>query len=107
MKRLPGTLLTILWSTTLISGHAQNAFSQTHLEPTSIGYATVKDALAALKAKSGVTFRNQDGWTVAEDKEKIVTWMFVPPDHPAYPSVIKRSLINNVDGTYFQTDVKC
>jgi hypothetical protein len=73
----------------------------------SIPYASLDEAIAALKSKKGVTFRNQDGWVVAEDRENMTVWLLTPPGHPAYPSMVKRVLVTEADGTYFETNVRC
>jgi hypothetical protein len=76
-------------------------------DSSSIGYLTVADARAALTAKSGVTFRTENGWTIAKDDVEIAIWLFAPPDHPAYPSVIKRTTVNRNNKSFMQTSVKC
>lgn len=60
-----------------------------------IGYASVADALAALKAKPGadVTVTEPDGWTVVSEPAPVYSiWSFTPKGHYAHPAVIKRSL---------------
>jgi hypothetical protein len=72
-----------------------------------IEYSTLEEALNALRAKTGVTFKNQDGWLVADDSSAIVIWLFTPPGHPAYPSMIKRHIVNGPDGAYMETAIRC
>jgi hypothetical protein len=72
-----------------------------------IEYATVEEALSALRAKAGVTFKDQDGWLVANDSDAIVVWLFTPLGHPAYPSMIKRHIVNGPDGAYMDTAIRC
>ena len=81
-------------------------------EPVSSGtsgieYSTLEEALGALRAKAGVTFKDQDGWLVANDSDAIVIWLFTPPGHPAYPSMIKRHIVNGPDGAYMDTAIRC
>jgi hypothetical protein len=52
-------------------------------EPGPIPYSTIDEALKDLHAKAGVTFRNQDGWIVAEDLAASAAWLITPPGHPA------------------------
>lgn len=61
--------------------------------PGAIEYKTVPGALASLKAKKGTTVSVRDGYTVIEDKAADAVWSFVPPGHPAYPAVVRRSAV--------------
>jgi len=72
-----------------------------------IEYSTLAEALTALRAKSGVTFTNQKGWLVANDSVAIVVWLFTEPGHPAYPTMIKRQVVNGPDGAYMDTAILC
>jgi hypothetical protein len=72
-----------------------------------IEYATLEEALSALRAKAGVKFKEQDGWLVANDTDAIVVWLFTPPGHPAYPSMIKRHIVNGPEGAYMDTAIRC
>jgi len=72
-----------------------------------IGYPTVAAALAALHAKAGVTFKNDGGWTIAEDAESQTVWSFPPPGNAAYPAAVKRQAVQRADGTYIDMAVQC
>ncbi len=61
-----------------------------------IGYSSVNAALAALHSKAGVVFRDQDGWTVAEDAATQTIWSFPPPGNPAYPAAVKRQAVEKM-----------
>jgi hypothetical protein len=74
---------------------------------TGIEYSTLEEALKALRAKPGVTFKDQDGWLVANDSNAIVIWLFTPAGHPAYPSMIKRHIVNGPGGAYMDTAIRC
>lgn len=61
----------------------------------SIGYASVHEALVSLKAKPGVniTVTKPDGWTIVnEPSPAFAVWSFAPEGHYAYPAVVRRSL---------------
>jgi hypothetical protein len=62
------------------------------------GYPTVAAALAGLHAKPGVVFSVRNGWTVATDDGGSTLWSFPPPGHPAYPSAVKRRIVQTADG---------
>ena len=75
--------------------------------PSGIEYSTPEEALSALHAKEGVTFKEQKGWLVANDSKAIVIWLFTMPGHPAHPTMIKRHIVNGADGAYMDTAVRC
>lgn len=60
----------------------------------SIGYPSVAAALDALKARPGVAVTVQEGWTIADDKANGTLWSFAPEWHPAYPAVVRRTVVN-------------
>jgi hypothetical protein len=73
-----------------------------------IGYPTAEAALAALKAKPGVTFADQDGWTIATDDADNAVWSFPPDRDPAYPAVVRRQMSPGAKGAVIvQMDVLC
>ena len=72
-----------------------------------IPYASLDEALKALRAKSGVEFRNEGGWIIAYDPETIVSWLLTPPGHPAYPSIVKRHIVNSASGAEMATEIRC
>jgi len=74
---------------------------------TEIGFSSLEEATQALRARPGVTFRNQAGWVVAEEAQSSTVWLLTPPGHPAYPSIVKRTLVNSVNGAYFETSIRC
>lgn len=87
--------------------HAQPATELPEADASTIGYPTVQAALEALQNKTGVTFRTQDGWRIAQDDEELAVYMFTPRDHPAYPTVIKRSVFNRDGSSYIGTNALC
>jgi hypothetical protein len=73
-----------------------------------IGYPTAEAALAALRAKPGVTFATQDGWTIATDDADNAVWSFPPDRDPAYPAVVRRQMSPGPKGVLIvQMDVLC
>jgi hypothetical protein len=71
----------------------------------SIGYPSVAAALAALKARNDVKISDLGGWTVVEDG--MTLWSFAPSDHPAYPSAVKRTLVEQNGAFYVRMNVLC
>ena len=76
-------------------------------QATDIPYNSLEEATAALRAKKGVTFKSQSGWTVAEDLDVSTSWLLTPVGHPAYPSIVRRTLVNGPDGAYMDTNIRC
>jgi hypothetical protein len=72
-----------------------------------IEYSTLEEALNALRAKTAVIFNNQDGGLDADDSSSIVIWLFTPPGHLAYPSIIKRQSKMGLTGAYMETAIRC
>jgi hypothetical protein len=76
------------------------------LSAQSIEYPSVAAALSALKAKPGVQFASNDGWTIANDTDGAI-WSFTPAGHFANPSVGRRAL-REQDGRFFvETQILC
>jgi hypothetical protein len=71
-----------------------------------IPFQTVAAAMSALKAKPGVKFSNNGGWTIAEDTGGVL-WSFTPANHFANPAVGRRTLLEH-NGRYFvRTEILC
>lgn len=72
-----------------------------------IGFATVAEAFATLRSRPGVEISRQGGWTIITEPTSRTVWTFPPPGHPAYPSVLKRSLGLRDGSTYLDMKVLC
>lgn len=72
-----------------------------------VGYATVNEALAALHARPDVKFIDQGGWTIADDNANKTLWSFAPQGYPAYPAAVKRQILESKDGIYIKMDILC
>src|ERR1700758_2015257 len=109
MNRLSISLAALTLACALSLDLARSAEAPDKPEASSIGYASVAEALAAVRPKPGVRFRTEDGMTIAEDLDAPTpaVWIFFPKTHPAYPSVIKRSISNTVNGAFMDTTVRC
>ena len=73
----------------------------------SFEYATVAEALAALKARDDVTIAVSQGWTIVTEADGLTTWAFTPPDHPAHPAVVKRGLYKAQEGWQIKMSILC
>lgn len=72
-----------------------------------LGYASPAQAMAALRAKPGVVFTEQRGWTVAEDRADYAVWSFVPSEHPAHPAVVRRRVVERDGAMFVDMQVLC
>lgn len=72
-----------------------------------IGYATVAEALRDLRARPGVGLTAQNGWTVAMDRAGPTLWSFAPVGHPSYPAVVRRKFVETSDGLSLDMAVQC
>ena len=93
MRTLIFTILALVEAT---AAFAQDAAS-------GVGYKTVSAALESLRSMSGIdiTTTKPDGWTIASDSKNNVQWSFTPPQHYAYPTVVKRALKLRPDGNIY------
>jgi hypothetical protein len=71
------------------------------------GYPTVAAALADLRSRPGVAISIQQGWTIAEEKASRTVWSFAPSGHPAYPSAVKRQVVQTGDGATLRMSILC
>lgn len=76
-------------------------------QPGTIGYPTVSAALKALRNKPSVQIRSEHGWVIAADDESKTVWSFVPKDDPAYPAVVKRTVVQRNGRIYIVMRVLC
>ncbi len=72
-----------------------------------LGYPNAPAALEALRRKPGVSISVQGGWTIATDRSAYAIWSFTPPEHPAHPSVVRRTVFEKSGSVQIRTDVLC
>ena len=105
MKNLRKLLVISLAVLVSFAAAAQN--DSPPAEKVEIPYSSLDEATKALHSKSGVTFRNEGGWIVAYDPKEIVSWLLTPKGHPAYPSIVKRHIVNSAAGAEMATEIRC
>jgi hypothetical protein len=68
--------------------------------PDGIGFVSVAAALTALTARDGdgVIVTRAEGWTQVTEPLASARWSFTPPDHPAYPAVVRRVIRRSAGG---------
>jgi hypothetical protein len=94
MQFLYAAIWTLFATCSISSRLAWSAEAPGPADPGPISYSTLDEALKDLHSKSGVTFRDESGWIVAEDLGASTVWLITPPGHPAYPSIVRRMLAN-------------
>lgn len=76
--------------------------------PPVVGFYTVKEAREKLFNRERLQRdTDDDGWVQLHDRVQNVLWSFVPEDHYAYPSVIKRSVAAGSAGRRINMDALC
>jgi len=85
LKILFCTLVMMIFT---FSGFAQNA------EKKPIYYISVEEALTALKSNPAADLTEYEGWKIYKLKQdgQYILWSFTPVEHPAHPTVVKRSI---------------
>jgi hypothetical protein len=73
--------------------NGQQAPDSRETEVSGIDYPSVAAARQALEARDDAKVSEEDGWTLIEEPDTGTVWNFTPPDHPAHPTVVKRSII--------------
>ena len=77
-------------------------------DPNSIGYASVKEALQALRSDPTAKESTQQGWVLFARSQGMELWSFTPEHHPAYPSAAKRTAHQGANGEwYVETRLLC
>lgn len=75
----------------------------------SIGYGSVADAMAALRADPAAQIDVQQGWTIVSQEKDghLVLWSFTPKGHPAHPAAVKRTTYEKDGVVYIDMDALC
>jgi Protein of unknown function (DUF4019) len=81
-----------------------NAFAQANQ---GVGFATVKEALDTLKSRKTATVTQQGGWVIVNELAESTIWSFTPANHPAHPSVVKRTIVKNNDQLGVEMSALC
>lgn len=106
MKSHLKSLVALLSTLTSCVALAQTTLPQAETSA-DIPYSSLDEALKDLRSKPSVEFRNEGGWLVAYDSVAIVSWLLTPEGHPAYPSIVKRHIVNRADGASMATEIRC
>ena len=72
-----------------------------------IAYASPAAALTALRGKPGVSIREENDWFVINDPSEDAIWSIAQPAHPAHPTAVKRTLVQDDSGVRLVMRVQC
>jgi len=72
-----------------------------------IGYPSPGAAMEALHARPDVIFSVQNGWIIASDRTNQTVWSFSPVGDPAFPTAVKREVVQSGDNFYVVTKIMC
>ena len=72
-----------------------------------LGYASREEAIAALRAKPGVTESSANGWLTFRDQAEVTWWTFSEEGNPSHPTVVKRRFFGRYAGIMLETRIKC
>jgi hypothetical protein len=103
-------LLSLVAVAAACTGRAPGTDSGSDAARSGIGYATVAEALAALRAKPGNEVGEQDGWTIIQEPESdksIALWSFAPAADPAHPAAVKRVVFEKDGSVQIEMKVLC
>ncbi len=71
------------------------------------GYNTVLQALEALKSDPNADVSEFNGWVIVSETTNKALWSFAPKEHPAYPSVVRRAVVEKDGQIGITTQVSC
>ena len=74
-----------------------------------IGYASIEEAYAALQVDPEASLTEYEGWTIFKQKENgiYILWSFTPEDHPTHPTVIRREIAKHDGEVFIKMDALC
>jgi hypothetical protein len=65
------------------------------------------ELLSKLRSDGETQIREEKDWIVASSEKLRTIWSFPPKGHPAYPSYVKREVVEKGGALYMETSVRC
>jgi hypothetical protein len=81
--------------------------AQVQARAPTLEYPSVAAALESVRSKNGVKVEIQSGWTIVHDEPNMTVWSFTPPNHPAYPTALRRTVVEQDGGFVVKSDAMC
>jgi hypothetical protein len=72
-----------------------------------ITYGSPEAALESLRLTEGVTIREENDWFVVTDASEQTIWSLTQRTHPAYPTIVKRSIVDGGETLIMDMRVNC
>lgn len=101
-----GFALILAFGTASISIAADHE-TQANDESLDIPYDSPEAALESLRLKEGVTIRDENDWFVATDSGAHTIWSLTQNTHPAHPTIVKRTIVNDGETLSMDMRVSC
>jgi len=77
------------------------------LSTQSFEYPTVAAARSALRARTDLVIHEENGWLGFQDTATMTIWTFTPRNHPAYPSVVKQTVVPSANASVLRVSGLC
>jgi len=75
------------------------------------GFKSTQELLANLKSDPENIIRTVQGdygaWIIVNHRSEYSLWSFTPEEHPAHPSVVKRTPVEKNGNIFIQTEASC
>ena len=89
------------------NGFNNEALATNNAQHETFNFSSVSEALAMLSKRSDLQILRENGVTTFYDSTEYIFWSFPSLAHPAYPAVVKQTVLRK-DGTiYIQTEQLC
>ena len=77
--------------------------------PDTFGHDSLEALVESFKENPKAEISTQHGWTVVavREEKKMDIWSITPKDHFAYPSAVKRSLVEREGSVFIEMEVSC
>jgi hypothetical protein len=72
-----------------------------------IPYSSPEEALESLSSKPGVSIREENDWYIANDSNENTIWSITQKTNPAYPAIVKRTLVEENGAINLKMKVDC
>ncbi len=66
-----------------------------------------EELLLELRSDGETQIREERSWVVATSEKLRTVWSFPPKGHSAYPSYVKREVVEKDGAVYMETNVRC
>lgn len=105
------SLIFIVSCTTTTDTKPEKQLGYNGQTPKVFGFSTTNELLANLKSYPGNVVSVVQGdfglWTIVQSRDDRSLWSFTPEQHPAHPSVVKRTPVEQDGKIFISTEASC